>query len=157
MMDPGKLRVLLADDNQDDYVITRDLFHSIGRERFHLDWVPTYHEALQAIDLNQHDLYLFDYRLGEADGLDLLREALDRGCKAPIILLTGHDDWETDVRAMKAGAADYLVKNRLDSKLLERSIRYALEDAIDNRQQRLCALENCLRIVLLLGSEFAFE
>src|SRR2546428_10295412 len=56
-----------------------------------------------------------------------MREALAGGCKAPMILLTGFDDWETDVRAMKAGAADYLVKGQLDAKLLERSIRYALE------------------------------
>jgi signal transduction histidine kinase len=52
---------------------------------------------------------------------------LARGCKAPIILLTGTDDWETDVEAMKAGAADYLVKGHIDPRLLERSIRYALE------------------------------
>ena len=75
----------------------------------------------------EHDVYLFDYHLGHADGLQLLREALARGCKAPIILLTGNDNWETDVEAMKAGAADYLVKGHLDARLLERSIRYALE------------------------------
>ena len=44
-----------------------------------------------------------------------MREALARGCKAPIILLTGNDNWETDVEAMKAGAADYLVKGQLDA------------------------------------------
>jgi len=92
-----------------------------------LDWAPTYREALQAIERNEHDVYLFDYRLGEGDGLELLRQALARGSKAPIILLTGDDDWETDVEAMKAGAADYLVKGRFDEQLLERSIRYAIE------------------------------
>ena len=65
--------------------------------------------------------------MGHADGLELLREAMARGCKAPIILLTGNDNWETDVEAMKAGAADYLVKGHLDARLLERSIRYAME------------------------------
>ena len=126
-MELPALHVLLADDDQDDFVITRDLLRSIGSARYHLDWAPTYQDALEAIDRNQHDLYLFDYHLGEADGLDLLREAQRKGCKAPIILLTGHDEWETDVRAMKAGAADYLVKGQQDAKLLERSIRYALE------------------------------
>jgi two-component system sensor histidine kinase/response regulator len=70
---------------------------------------------------------LFDYHLGHADGLELLREAMARGCKAPIILLTGNDNLETDIEAMKAGASDYLVKGHLDERLLERSIRYALE------------------------------
>ena len=121
------LRVLIADDDEDDYILTRDLLMRIGRPRFQLDWTPSYEGALEAIEQNQHDVYLFDYHLGHADGLQLLREALARGCKAPIILLTGNDNWETDVEAMKAGAADYLVKGQLDARLLERSIRYALE------------------------------
>ncbi len=125
--DTRALRVLIADDDEDDYILTRDLLLRIGRPRFQLDWTPSYEGALEAIERNQHDVYLFDYHLGHADGLQLLREALARGCKAPIILLTGNDNWETDVEAMKAGAADYLVKGHLDARLLERSIRYALE------------------------------
>jgi signal transduction histidine kinase len=125
--DTRALRVLIADDDEDDYILTRDLLLRIGRPRFQLDWTPSYEGALEAIELNQHDVYLFDYHLGHADGLELMREALARGCKAPIILLTGNDNWETDVEAMKAGAADYLVKGQLDARLLERSIRYALE------------------------------
>jgi signal transduction histidine kinase len=121
------LRVLIADDDEDDYVLTRDLLTRIARPRVQLDWTPTYEGALAAIEQNHHDVYLFDYHLGHADGLQLLREAVARGCKAPIILLTGNDNWETDVEAMKAGAADYLVKGQLDARLLERSIRYALE------------------------------
>jgi two-component system, sensor histidine kinase and response regulator len=126
-VDTRELRILIADDDEDDYILTRDLLQRIGRQRFRLDWTPSYEAALQAIELNQHDVYLFDYHLGHSDGLSLMREALARGCKAPIILLTGNDDWETDVEAMKAGAADYLVKGHLDPRLLERSIRYALE------------------------------
>src|ERR1700691_1172577 len=125
--DTRALRVLIADDDEDDYILTRDLLLRIGRPRFQLDWTPSYEGALQAIELNQHDVYLIDYHLGHADGLPLLRAALARGRKAPIILLTGNDNWETDVEAMKAGAADYLVKGQLDARLLERSIRYALE------------------------------
>jgi signal transduction histidine kinase len=126
-MDTRELRVLIADDDEDDYILTLDLLQRIGRQRFRVDWIPSYEAALEAIELNQHDVYLFDYHLGHSDGLALMREALARGCKAPIILLTGTDDWETDVEAMKAGAADYLVKGHLDARLLERSIRYALE------------------------------
>lgn len=126
--DTRPLRVLIADDDEDDYILTRDLLLRIGSsERFQLDWTPSYEGALQAIERNEHDVYLFDYHLGHTDGLELLREALARGCKAPIILLTGNDNWETDVEAMKAGAADYLVKGQLDPRSLERSIRYALE------------------------------
>jgi signal transduction histidine kinase len=127
VQDTRALRILIADDDEDDYVLTRDLLLRIGRPRVQLDWSPTYEGALEAMEHNQHDVYLFDYHMGHSDGLQLLREALARGCKAPIILLTGNDNWETDVEAMKAGAADYLVKGQLDARLLERSIRYALE------------------------------
>jgi signal transduction histidine kinase len=126
-VDTRELRVLIADDDEDDYILTRDLLQRIGRQRFRVDWTASYFAALEAIELNEHDVYLFDYHLGHSDGLELMREALARGCKAPIILLTGNDDWETDLKAMKAGAADYLVKGHLDARLLERSIRYALE------------------------------
>lgn len=121
------MRVLLADDDHDDYLITRDLLLGIPSERFHVDWVATYRAALCAIEQDNHDLYLFDYHLGEGDGLDLLSKAMALGCRAPIILLTGVDDWETDQRAIKGGAADYLVKGQFDSKHLEGAIRHAME------------------------------
>jgi signal transduction histidine kinase len=126
-MDHQELRVLLVDDDEEDYVLTRDLLGRVRRDRIRIDWASDYETAIRAIRLNQYDLYLIDFRLGEKDGIELLREALAMGCKAPIILLTGHDDWETDVEAMKAGAADYLVKGCFDARLLERSIRYAIE------------------------------
>ncbi len=122
-----RLHVLLADDDEDDYLITKDILSSIFSYEVELDWAPNYAIALEAIERNQHDVYFVDYRFGEADGIDLVQRASALGCKAPIILLTGHDAWETDVRAMRAGAADYLVKGTLESRMMERSIRYALE------------------------------
>ena len=97
-----RLHVLLADDDEDDYLITRDLLSSIFSFEVELDWAPDYARALEAIERNQHDVYLVDYLFGEADGIDLVQHACALGCKAPIILLTGHDAWETDVRAMRA-------------------------------------------------------
>ena len=72
-------------------------------------------------------------------GLELLREAMAQGCSIPIILLTGNDDWDVDVEAMEAGAADYLVKGQFGTRQLERSIRYAMGFAVE-RQKTLEAL-----------------
>src|SRR5688500_10312045 len=108
-----KLKVLLIEDDEDDYLITRDLLKELRGAGCELDWVRTYDQALTAMKKNAHDVYLLDVRLDERDGLDLLRQAVAGGCRAPIILLTGHADHEIDMEAMLAGAADFLVKGQL--------------------------------------------
>jgi signal transduction histidine kinase/BarA-like signal transduction histidine kinase len=125
-MEPCPVRVLLVDDDEDDYVMTRDLLSDIASGQFVLEWVPLYEAALETIQRKQHDVYLVDYHLGTRDGLELLRAALGQGCEAPIILLTGQEDRDVDVEAMRAGAADYLIKGQIDGPLLERTIRYAM-------------------------------
>jgi diguanylate cyclase (GGDEF)-like protein/PAS domain S-box-containing protein len=123
------VRVLLVEDDEDDYVLTRELLADSRRTEFVLDWVSSFDDGLAAIRNDDHDLYLIDYRLGDHDGLELLRQARELGCIAPLILLTGQGDGEVDVAAMKVGAADYLIKGDLDAQLLERSIRYSLEQS----------------------------
>ena len=145
---PRPIRALLVDDDEDDYVMTREMLSDVKGEVFRLDWIPSYHDALQAIRRGEHDVYLLDYRLGGNNGLDILREARGDGCGAPMILLTGQGDDAVDVEAMKAGASDYLVKGQIESSLLGRSIRYAIERAqalralreTEERYQRLVEL-----------------
>jgi len=129
MVMPGDppVRVLLVDDDRDDYLLTRDLFAEIPGGRYTLDWVDHYSAGLAAMCRAEHDLYLVDYRLGSRTGLELLAEARGRGCAGPVILFSGQSMWEIDLAAMEAGAADYLEKSRLDATLLERSVRYALQ------------------------------
>jgi PAS domain S-box-containing protein len=122
-----QVKVLLVEDDEDDYLLTRDLLTEIGTGRFKLTWVATYREALELIRRSEHDVCLIDYRLGEHNGLELLRAAHAGGHQTPAILLTGQDDGDVDLRAMREGAADYLVKGRIDRAALERSIRYAVE------------------------------
>ena len=126
MIYSGLIKVLLVEDDEDDYIITRDLLSEMP-QRFALDWVKTFDEGLAAMLRNQHEVCLVDYRLGAHNGVDLLRNAVERGCQAPLILLTGAGEHEIDVQAMQAGAADYLVKTELQANALERSIRYALQ------------------------------
>ncbi|MEA5616963.1 response regulator [Cronbergia sp. UHCC 0137] len=126
-MDNQAIKVLLIDDDEDDYILTRDWFSEFQVTGCELTWVESYELARQAIALVQHDVYLIDYRLGANNGLELLREAVAYGCTSPLILLTGQGDREIDLEAMKAGAADYLEKSQLTAPLLERSIRYAIE------------------------------
>jgi diguanylate cyclase (GGDEF)-like protein/PAS domain S-box-containing protein len=127
--DPAVIRILLVDDDEDDFVVTRDLLADSRDSKFELDWISTFDEAIEALIRDEHDLYLIDYRLGQHNGLELLVHASASGCPKPLILLTGHADGEVDHAAMRAGAADYLVKGMIDAPTLERSIRYALRQS----------------------------
>ncbi|AFY87114.1 hybrid sensor histidine kinase/response regulator [Chroococcidiopsis thermalis] len=143
-MDTERVKVLLVDDDEDDYVLTRDWLAAAQGTTFDLDWVSSYDEAIATIAQCQHDIYLLDYRLGDRNGLELLQAAVAEGCAAPIILLTGKGDREIDIEAMKAGAADYLEKTQLSAPLLERSIRYALER--QHTQQQIRAQAELLNV-----------
>lgn len=124
-----KLRLLLIEDDEDDYLIVRDLLNEVRQLQYQLDWVSDYDEALAIIAQKEHDLYLVDYRLGAENGLDLIAHAQALGVTAPLILLTGQDRNDLDASALDKGAADYLVKGEFNSQLLVRSIRYALSRA----------------------------
>ncbi len=121
------VKVLLVEDDPDDHLLMRELLSEIPGANFHLDWVGDPDEALRCISLCEHDAYLLDFRLGKKDGLEVVREAIVSGCKAPLILITGQNDRELAWQALEAGAVDYLVKGRFDSLDLERTIRYALQ------------------------------
>ncbi len=120
------LRILLVEDDEDDFVLTSAMLTDQRRTRFELDWEQRYQPALSAIREGRHDLYLVDYRLGERTGLDLVREAWASDPPAPVIVLTGQDDYEVDLQAVALGVTDYLVKGTLDAPSLERTIRYAV-------------------------------
>jgi len=120
------IRVLPIADDEDDFVIARDMLTSHARAQFTVDWLDDYASALDAIRSAQHDVYLVDYRLGERTGLDLVQNAFDGRSHAPVIMLTGQADYEIDLRASTAGVTDFLIKQHLNPTVLERSIRYAI-------------------------------
>ena len=127
MLEVKTIKVLLVEDDEDDFIITRDLLAEIRSREFVLDWAKTYEKGLELMVLNRHDVCLVDYRLGAHNGVELLRAAIERGCQSPVILLTTSGHQTVDVEAMEAGASDYLVKGDLEPVSLERSIRYAIQ------------------------------
>src|SRR2546423_11808615 len=123
---PNLLSSLLVEDDEHDFVLTRDLLAGQERTRFELEWIASYDDARRTIRERRHDIYLIDYRLGAHTGLELVREAFGGDRSAPVIVLTGHGDYEVDLEATRLGVTDFLVKDQLDCALLERSIRYAV-------------------------------
>lgn len=128
-MENTPIRVLLVEDDEDDYILAEDYLTRQASRKFAVIWVQSFEAGLEAIKKGEHDVCLLDYRLGGDNGLELLKLAANGGHVAPVIMLTGLDDREMDLAALKAGAADYLVKSELTVGLLERTIHYALERA----------------------------
>lgn len=129
MSNEKKIRVLIVDDDEDDYLLTADTLKSISGRQFDIEWAYNYQKGLDRIKQCEHDVYIIDYYLGVYTGLHLIREALKAKCEEPMILLTGVNNIEVDEAAAELGAFDYLLKGALNSESLDRSIRYSLAQA----------------------------
>lgn len=146
------IRVLLIDDDEDDYILTKDIFNDIPqRERYKLSWINNYEEGINAMLKSHYDIYLVDYRLGKYTGLDLLNEAIKSNVNEPIIILTGKGDAKVDEEALETGAADYLVKDQINPYTIERSLRYALKSKKTIKALR--ESENKFRIIFERSKE----
>lgn len=142
MEDKKSIRVLLIEDDEDDYKIIKDTLTEIPHVDFVLDWVAEIENLPERTRDQEYDVCLMDYRLGGMTGIELMKDMSGKGFDVPFIVLTGYGDREIDVLAMKSGAADYLEKDRIYSGMLERSIRYAIErkrnmDALRVSEQQL--------------------
>lgn len=118
-------RVLLIDDDEDDYILARDLLNQTPVIQS-LEWADNYEDGIKLVLQDSHDVYLVDYYLGAETGIDLLKAVREKGSRAPIILLTGRDSEGIDLDALEAGAADYLDKNALNPTIVGRVLRYAV-------------------------------
>jgi PAS domain S-box-containing protein len=133
-MDPHyPIRILIVEDDLDDFLIVSGLLQDIPDNHFRIDQCSEFATALPQLWGNNFDIYFVDYFLGAKTGLDLLEEASKGGFEGPFVLLTGLSNREIDMRAMRMGAIDFLVKSELNSEKLERCIRYALERSSSTR------------------------
>lgn len=130
------VRILIIDDDEDDFILTSSFIKSIEDRTFDIEWCYNYKSALEHIASKKFHLYFVDYRLGARTGIDLLAEAMKMNCEEPIILLTGKGNSAIDKQAMQMGAVDYLIKSELTAEKLERCIRYALERAASTKALR---------------------
>jgi diguanylate cyclase (GGDEF)-like protein/PAS domain S-box-containing protein len=129
MLAKESLNLLLVEDDEDDYALTSDVLREISGVAMAMTWVQTFEAALEALQTQSFDVCLSDYHLGKHTGIDLLNATAAQGVTVPIIMLTGQSDRGIDLAAMRAGAADYLVKADITPVMVERSIRYTLNHA----------------------------
>ncbi|WP_404785740.1 putative bifunctional diguanylate cyclase/phosphodiesterase [Altericista sp. CCNU0014] len=130
MLGKDALKLLLVEDDEDDYLLTSDVLSEISSVSIAVTWVTTMETALEILRTQAFDVCLSDYQLGKNTGIELLNAAAAQHLTVPIIMLTGQSNRDTDLAAMKAGASDYLVKADITPAMVERSIRYTLNHAL---------------------------
>lgn len=128
MPDTSKnIKLLLIDDDEDDAVLFKSVVKKIPDSNFTVEWVSGYDQAYEEIAKNEHDVYVIDYSLGAQNGTELLQEFDIVQRRQPFIMLTGAADGMIEKKAMKLGAADYLVKGSFDEQLLSRVLYYSIQ------------------------------
>ena len=132
-VEPTTYRILIVDDDEDDFFITNQYIKNIKGYNFNVEWRYDYKSAMEDVCKKKYDLYLVDYYLGAKTGLDFIKDAFEKKCDEPIIILTGRAAPELDAEVMHAGAVDYLIKGEMDTEKLERCIRHVIEKSVSVR------------------------
>ena len=106
------VNILIVDDDEDDFIITSWHIKKITNGyTFNIEWCADYDKAIVEMRKGDKDIYFVDFRLGIKTGLDLIKEAISFNCKEPMVLLTGVGNYEIDLQAMEAGAAEAVPGN----------------------------------------------
>lgn len=156
------ISVLLVDDDEDDYYLTKACLDDIVDQKFEVTWASSYEKARLQLAERHFDICFFDYLLGARTGLDLLRTAQDLRVQTPIILLTGRGDTGVAMKALALGGTDYLVKRDLEPEKLSRSIRYAIQHTAtlkqlkDNEEKYRGLFEGSVDAICLLNAQGQF-
>jgi len=126
---PDTIRILLVEDDPADFALLRRHI-AAGVEpigRFALERVETLQGALDRLAKQDIDVVLLDLHLPDSRGIETIERARDHDREVPIVVFTAAGDEETAVKALQAGAQDYLVKDELSAALIRRAMRYAIE------------------------------
>jgi signal transduction histidine kinase len=126
---PEKIRVLIVDDDNEDFELIRICLEepdSMGL-RFELERAASLEGGLRLLELSRFDAILLDLMLPDSQGIETASQMLAKAGETPVIVMTGLGAEEVAFEAMRLGAQDYLVKSTSDSRLLKRSIWYAIE------------------------------
>ncbi len=123
----NKVRILLIDDDEEDFILIRDIVEKIPGNTHLIEWAQNCEKACEKIRSCVYDICLIDYRLKGATGVEVIKQLAENECGMPFIILTGIEDPDIDFAAMQAGASDYLIKGQIDAPQLERAIRYAIK------------------------------
>ena len=148
--------VLLVEDRSADVELIRRALANSRAADFRIEHVDQLSDAVDRLAQGGIDVVLLDLTLPDEDGIDTFRTVYAAAPTIPIVVLTGLNDEQLALETLQLGAQDYLVKGEADSKLIIRSLRYAIERSrADNLHQLNCELEQARQS--LIGAKELLE
>ena len=126
-MTAGRIRALLVEDNPGDARLVRELLADAATAQVEIAVVATLGQALERLAERAPDVLLLDLSLPDSQGLETVSRARAAAPSIPILVLTGLNDEEVGIAAVREGAQDFLVKGRITGDALLRVMRYAIE------------------------------
>lgn len=144
--------LLLIEDNLGDALLIQEMLSEVKGFPFTFHRVERLSEGLERMASGTVGVVLLDLSLPDSHGLDTVARAQAQSPRVPIVVMTGLDDEETGIEAVKMGAQDFLVKGQLDGNLLVRSLRYAVErkraeEQVRRHQEHITALHEIERAI----------
>jgi two-component sensor histidine kinase len=130
MTDPRpRIRLLYIDD---DRGLSRLVQKELGRHGYEVTLAPDGDAGLDLLNADPFDIIALDHYMPGRDGLDVLPDILDRPAPPPVVYVTGAQEGRIAVAALRAGAADYVIKDVSED--FTALLRSALEDALLRRR-----------------------
>jgi len=122
------LYLLLIEDNPGDArLVKEELLSANSQITIQLEWADSLEKGLECLAAHHVDAVLLDLSLPDQEGLDTLEAVLSHAPQTPVVVVTGQADEKMVIKAMQAGAQDYLMKAQVDGRLLTRVIQYAIQ------------------------------
>ena len=126
-MNQTPTKLLLVQDNTEDAGLLEAAFKELRPMAFSLTRVPRLSEAVERLNHDAFEVILLDLSLPDAHGMEAVARVKDSAAGTPVVVLTGLDGEPAGIEVVAAGAQDWLVKGQIDSRILIRSIHYAIE------------------------------
>ena len=127
MTSSNQLKILLVEDSDTDALLLQENIQLSGGDDLKVSRARSLHEAVEYLNNNHIDVTLLDLTLPDSSGLDTIIRLRGARADMPIVVLTGVDDQNTGVEAVRMGVQDYLVKGQVDGRVISRAIRYSIE------------------------------
>jgi len=136
-----RINILLVEDNSGDRRLISEMLAEASNVTFDVKYADRLQAAMDYLGQNRVEVILLDLGLPDSQGLETLKRTYAQVSETPIVVLTGLNDEMIGTQAVNEGAQDYLIKGQVDTNLLGRTIRYAIERKQTEEKERRLQLQ----------------